>query len=259
MSILVVDRADAVATLTLNRPDSRNALNVDLLVALREAFAALSSEQKVRAVILTGARPAFCAGADVKEWAAEKTSSTPTRDWVAEAIHMMQSVRDCPKPVIASIDGACVGAGLDLALCADFRLASERSKFICSYTHLAYPPDAGGTWLLPRIVGLQAARHFIYTGETWLGPRAAEHGLIDQSLPEEQLSGAVAVFADQLAHGPTRAIAEAKRLLTTSFSNTFAEQLALEQAAGKRCAATSDHAEALAAAGARRRAEFLGL
>ena len=258
MSNLIVERRGAVATVTLNRPESRNALNVALLLELRACFESLDRESGVRAIVLAGAGPGFCAGADVKEWAAEKTDPAPVHDWVSEAIAMMRTVRNCTRPVIARIDGACVGAGLDLALCCDFRYASDSAKFMCSYTHLGYSPDAGGTWLLPRILRLQTARRFIYTGELWLGTRAATEGLVDVALPVEALDGAVAEFADQLASGPTRAIAESKYLLATTYQNDFDTQLALEQAAGLRCAATRDHQEALAAANERRAPTFQG-
>jgi 2-(1,2-epoxy-1,2-dihydrophenyl)acetyl-CoA isomerase len=258
MSILNLERSGTVATVTLNRPDSRNALNVALLLELRACFESLDRDAGVRAIVLTGAGPAFCAGADVKEWAAESTREAPAQDWVAEAMWMMRAVRNCSRPVIARIDGACVGAGLDLALCCDFRYASERAKFMCSYTHLGYSPDAGGTWLLPRILRLQTARRFIYTGELWLGARAAAEGLVDAALTVEALDSAVAEFAEQLAAGPTRALAESKRLLATTFQNDFDTQLALEQAAGLRCAATHDHQEALAAANERRAPTFQG-
>jgi 2-(1,2-epoxy-1,2-dihydrophenyl)acetyl-CoA isomerase len=258
MSILLVERRAAVAIVTLNRPESRNALNVALLVALRAAFESLGADSSVRAIVLAGSGAGFCAGADVKEWADETHREEPASDWVAEAMSMMKAVRDCPRPVIARIDGACVGAGLDLALCCDFRYASERAKFTCSYTHVGYSPDAGGTWLLPRVLGLQTARRFIYTGELWLGTRAKDEGLVDAALPIEELDAAVTEFADALATGPTIAIAESKRLLATTFENPFAVQLALEQAAGLRCAATSDHQESLAAANEKRRPVFMG-
>ncbi len=258
MSILKLERRGPVATVILNRPESRNALNVALLLELRACFESLDREPDVRAIVLAGAGPGFCAGADVKEWAAEKEQGAPAHDWVAEAIAMMRIVRNCTRPVIARIDGACVGAGLDLALCCDFRYASDRAKFICSYTHLGYNPDAGGTWLLPRVLRLQTARRFIYTGELWLGSRAAAEGLVDVALPAEGLDAAVEEFVGQLASGPTRAIAESKRLLAATYQNDFETQLALEQAAGLRCAATADHQEALAAANERRAPTFRG-
>ena len=123
----------------------------------------------------TGRGGAFSAGADVKEWAEKKRRATipiPSNDWVEEAVQLVQDVPRCPKPTIAMIDGAAVGAGLDMALACDFRYRFDRAKFICAYTRVGYSPDCGGSWLLPRLIGVEAAKRFVFTGDTWDATKA---------------------------------------------------------------------------------------
>jgi 2-(1,2-epoxy-1,2-dihydrophenyl)acetyl-CoA isomerase len=248
----------AVRVIAINRPERRNALDFASLVALRAAFAAARLDPAVRAVVLTGRGGAFSAGADVREWAEGKASGAAGHDWVGEAIQLMPEVFGCPKPTVAMIDGAAVGAGLDLALCCDFRFASERAKFICSYTKVGYPPDAGSSWLLPRLIGIERAKRFVYTGELWTAEVALANGLVGELHKSAELEAATLAFARRLASGPTVAQGLAKGLLDGAGSRSFAEQLAEEQKAGRLCRDTLDHQEGLKAANGRREPVFVG-
>jgi 2-(1,2-epoxy-1,2-dihydrophenyl)acetyl-CoA isomerase len=163
-----------------------------------------------------------------------------------------------PKPTVAMIDGAAVGAGLDMALACDFRYASDRSKFVCSYTNVGYNPDCGGTWLMPRVIGLEAAKLFAFTGEMWPAAKALEYRLVTYVSPADTLQDDTFAFAERLASGPTVAIAQAKKLLNTSNTRSLSDQQLEEVAAGKICALTKDHAEGLAAANERRAPRFVG-
>jgi 2-(1,2-epoxy-1,2-dihydrophenyl)acetyl-CoA isomerase len=250
----------ALRILTLDRPAQRNALNLPLLKALRAALAQAAAAPGVRALILTGTGKAFSSGADIAEWAEAEASGRLEEYGWTEACHaLVAELFDFVKPTIALLNGAAVGAGLDLALACDFRYASDTARFSCAYTRMAYPPDAGGTWLLPRLVGLEAAKRFVYTGEFWSAAEAKARGLVSETLPAEELNAAAIEFARRLAAGPTMALAEAKRLMQSANAREFKAQLAAEHAAGKRCAESADAKEALAAAVARREPVFRGI
>ncbi len=249
----------ALRILTLDRPDQRNALNLPLLKALRAALAGAASEPAVRALILTGAGKGFCAGADIAEWAeAEASGRLESYGWTDESHALVAELFDFPKPTVALLNGAAVGAGLDLALACDFRFAGVGARFSCAYTRMAYPPDAGGSWLLPRLIGLAAAKRFVYTGEFWSAAEAKVAGLVSEIHPAESLRAATIDFALKLAAGPTVAIGEAKRLMQSAAMRDLPAQLAAEHAAGLRCGRTNDAHEALAAAVARREPVFRG-
>jgi len=250
---------DGVRTITLNRPERRNALNVALLEALRAALDGAATDASVRSVVLAGAGKGFCAGADVSEWseAVEGADDTGLR-WEQNAHALVQELHDLPKPTVAVLQGAAVGAGLDLACACDFRVASEDAVFFCAYTWVGYNPDAGGTWLYPRLLGLEAAKRFVYTGERWDAATAHTRGLVSEVVSGDELAAAGARLAAELATGPSVAIGLAKGLLQTSSTRTLGEQLEAEKAAGKICAETEDHKEALAAFGEKRSPVFRG-
>ncbi len=255
---LVAD-ADGVRTITLNRPERRNALNVALLVALRAALAAAAADGSVRSVVLAGAGKGFCAGADVSEWSdAVEGDSDVGLQWERNAHALVQEVHDLPKPTVAVLNGAAVGAGLDLACACDFRVAADDAVFFCAYTWVGYNPDAGGTWLYPRLMGLEAAKRFVYTGERWDAATAKGHGLVSEVVPRDDLAVAGARLAAELATGPSVAIGLAKGLLQTASTRTLAEQLQAEKEAGLVCAQTDDHHEALAAFAEKRSPVFRG-
>ncbi len=256
-----VERSDVgpVRTLTLNRPEARNALNLALLRALRAELSAAVEAPAVRCLVLTGAGKGFCAGADVKEWAeAGPEAEAGLSPWVGEAHALVVELAESPLPTVAVLNGAAVGAGLDLALACDFRVAADDARFACAYTWMAYPPDVGGTWLLPRLVGLEQAKRFVYTGEFWDAQTALARGLVSEVVPRERLLEAGAELATMLASGPTVAIGHAKRLLGSSDRRTLAEQLREEALAGEACSRTGDHKEALAAVVEKREPRFAG-
>jgi 2-(1,2-epoxy-1,2-dihydrophenyl)acetyl-CoA isomerase len=257
VDVLLRNDDRAVRTLTLNRPDARNALDLGLLTALRAGVAAAVDDASVRCLVLTGAGKAFCAGADVKAWA-EQGPQDEDDPWVAEAHGLATELAAAQLPTLALLNGAAVGAGLDLALACDFRIAADTARFACAYTWLAYPPDVGGTWLLPRLVGVEQAKRFVYTGEFWDAPTALRHGLVGEVVPLDALAERGAGFARELASGPTVAIGHAKRLIDSGHARTLAEQLEAERAAGEACALTEDHREGLAAAAERREPVFRG-
>jgi 2-(1,2-epoxy-1,2-dihydrophenyl)acetyl-CoA isomerase len=256
---LVAD-ADGVRTITLNRPDRRNALNTPLLEALRAALDGAAADPAVRTVVLAGAGKGFCSGADVSDWAdaVEAGGDDVGVVWERNAHALVQELHDLPKPTVAVLNGAAVGAGLDLACACDFRVAADDAVFFCAYTWVGYNPDAGGTWLYPRLMGLEAAKRFVYTGERWDAATAKRHGLVSEVVPRDDLAAAGARLAAELASGPSVAVGLAKGLLQTASTRSLAEQLQAEKAAGLVCAETDDHREALAAFTEKRSPVFRG-
>jgi 2-(1,2-epoxy-1,2-dihydrophenyl)acetyl-CoA isomerase len=255
--LLEIVNDGAVRTLALNRPDARNALSLALLKALRTALKEAVADN-VRCLVLTGRGKAFCAGADVMEWSDEKVHGAADYDWVPQSHALIQELAAFPAPSIALLNGAAVGGGLDLALACDFRFAAESAKFICAYTKVGYSPDCGGTWLLPRLIGIEAAKRFAYTGETWLAPEALRRGLITEMHGADKLESTTYEFARWLASGPTVAQRHTKRLMDSAETRTLAEQLEEERVAGQACAVSEDHKEGLAAAVERREPKFVG-
>jgi 2-(1,2-epoxy-1,2-dihydrophenyl)acetyl-CoA isomerase len=258
MSTIDIADDDAVRTIAINRPERRNALNFNTLVLMREAIASARASTALRALVITGRGGAFSSGADVREWAEQKATGERAGDWVGEAIQLIQDVYDFPKPTIAMIDGAATGAGLDLALACDFRFASDRGRFICSYTRIGYSPDAGSSWFLPRLIGLERAKRFVYSGEAWTADAALANGLVTEVHAQAALPEATMAFARRLAAGPTVAIGQAKALLDNAHRRSLPEALREEQKSGKICAATEDHHEGLAAVNEKREPRFVG-
>lgn len=258
--IVETENRNGVRLIALNRPDVRNAINIPMLLALRKAVRAAGEDAAVRALVITGRGGAFSGGADVKEWTDKEAGIDPfpDHDWAEEAVKLVHDIHALPKPTIAMIDGPAVGGGLDMALACDFRIASERARFICAYTRLAYPPDCGGSWLMPRLMGIEAAKMFAYTGDAWDARTALENKLVTRVVAEAELERETWALAEKLAAGPTVAIGYAKSLIDTHASRGLAEQQLEEVRLGKLCARTDDHREALAAAGERRKPSFTG-
>ena len=245
-------------TITLDRPDVRNALNLALLRSLRAALRD-AQDRTVRCLVITGNGKSFSAGADIAEWStSDDGDDGEVPPWMTECHGLIAELAEFSKPTIAWLNGAAVGAGLDLALACDFRFAADTAKFQCAYTRMGYSPDAGGTWLLPRLIGLDQAKRFVYTGEAWSAAEAQARGLITEMHAADRLAEAVRDFAAKLAAGPTVAMAQAKRLMQTAAARPLRDQLAEELAAGQICAASDDAKEAMAAAVERRAPLFRG-
>jgi enoyl-CoA hydratase/carnithine racemase len=259
---VTIDLDGGVLTATLNRPQRLNALDLTTLNELDRMIARARADAAVRAVVLTGAGRAFCAGADVKEWAQEARDpgapAEPGDDWVTTAHRVIATLYRLPKPVIAAVNGVAVGAGLDLALAADFRIASDTARFGSVYITLGIPPDAGASYLLPRIVGVPKAKELIYTGRIIDAAEADRIGMLTQLVPAAELMTAARSWADRLAQGPTIAIGMAKENIHEHWTSSIEAALRNEQRAGQICTATSDHREGLAAVNAKRTPEFAG-
>lgn len=248
-----------VAWITLNRPAQRNALDIPCLKALHRLLETCNSDPSVRAVVLTGSGRSFCAGADLAEWAeAEARGALESYGWTETAHALMTRLHSLDKPTIAAINGTAVGAGMDLSLCCDLRVAAQSARFKAGYTSMAYSPDAGASWHLPRLIGSEQAKRLLFLDELWSADRALAAGLVGEVCADEQLIGNVGELAARLAAGPTFAFAQTKKLLREGAERSLAQQLEAELAAGLLCGRSADGAEALRAATEKRPPGFQG-
>src|SRR3954469_21522641 len=209
---LLVETKDGVATLTLNRPDKLNAFNRELSGELVFALAALEKDDRVRAILLTGAGRAFCAGQDLAE-AIPKGEEQPDLGAIVKAVYtpVIRAIRTIEKPVVAAVNGIAAGAGAQLALLCDLVVASPAASFVWSFTKIGVIPDTGGTFLLPRIVGLQRAAALTMLHDKLTAEQAREWGLIYKVAAPGQLNAEAMEIVKRLAQMPTRAIGLTKR------------------------------------------------
>ncbi|MCI0151861.1 enoyl-CoA hydratase/isomerase family protein [Paraburkholderia sediminicola] len=243
-----VEQRNGVRTIRLDRPAKRNSLARPHLDVLRELLVSYAKDPSVRCLVITGTGKAFCAGADVDEWAqAEARGELDTYGWTDKAHALVQALAAFPRPTVAAINGSAVGAGTDIGFACDFRIASASASLRCGYTGMGYSPDMGGTWFLPRIARPDVAKRFIFLNERWSAQDACAAGLVSEVIEDSAFQEHVGRFADRLASGPSVAFDHAKALLAGSMSATLAEQLEREMAAGVACGHSEDGQEALRA------------
>jgi 2-(1,2-epoxy-1,2-dihydrophenyl)acetyl-CoA isomerase len=250
-----VEAADGVATVTLNRPDSLNALNADMRRELLAAFKSLGRDDQVRAVIVTGQGRGFCSGADLRGGSGERQFR---RVLEREYNPLIRAIRDLPKPVIAAVNGVAAGAGVSLALACDLVYAAEDARFIQAFVKIGLAPDSGSTRTLVRAMGRHRASHLIFSGEPLPAAEAQAAGLLNEVLPAGELMATARQAAVRLAAAPTRAIGYAKRLINAAEDAGLADSLALEAGLQELAGRTQDHAEGLAAFAEKREPRFVG-
>ena len=256
---LQVRHEHGVAWIHLNRPEQRNALDIPTLKALTKLLEDLEADQAVRVIVLTGTGRSFCAGADLAEWAAaEARGELETYGWTQTAHILMVTLHGLKKPTIAAVNGSAVGGGMDLSLCCDFRIAARSARFKAGYTSMGYSPDAGASWHLPRLIGMENAKMFVFLDEPWSAEQAYTAGMVGQLVADEELLSVTADFANRLASGPTLAHSLTKQLMHDSAQRSLVQQLSAEQDAGLICGRSEDGAEALRAVVEKRSPNFIG-
>jgi 2-(1,2-epoxy-1,2-dihydrophenyl)acetyl-CoA isomerase len=247
---LLVDRADAVVTVTLNRPDSLNSLNVELKEALRETLASLETDRSCRAVVLANVGRAFCVGQDLREHLESLESNSPDPLTTVQKHYnpIASRLANLGKPVVAAVRGVAAGAGAGLAFLADFRIGGPSTKFLMAFANVGLASDTGISWSLPRLVGHAKAVELLMLAEPVPADEALRLGLLTRLVDDdEQVLAAAQELAARLAAGPTVAYGAIKRQLSIGTSGTLAEALAAEAEAQAACGRTADHRNATAA------------
>jgi 2-(1,2-epoxy-1,2-dihydrophenyl)acetyl-CoA isomerase len=257
-STLALDRAGAIATITLNRPEARNALDMPMRQELVAVLDEIEADAAARVVILTGAGGHFCAGGDVKSMREHRHSAAEGRARVELLNRMVRRLVDFPRPTLAMVDGFAVGAGCNLALCCDLIVASERARFGELFWKIGLVPDGGGTWLLPRVVGMARAKELVFTADVIDAGQALEIGLVNRVVPAAELVATTRALAERIAAGPPAVLGMAKHMLNRAAASDLASALDLEAFSQALAISSEDHQEGLRAFFEKRAPRFTG-
>lgn len=257
MTTVLLEKNDGVATITLNRPDVFNSFNGELAAEVKEALNDCNEDETVRAIVLTGAGKAFCAGQDLQEIVGENAPSLSVI--LSERLNpLVELIRAIEKPIIAAVNGVAAGAGANIALICDVTIAKESTSFIQAFSKIGLIPDSGGTYFLPRLIGPQRAMALMMTGDKLPAAEAEKMGLIYKAVPDASFYEEVESFAQKIAKMPTKALGLTKRAMNYSFENTLERQLAIEDNLQSEASLTEDFAEGVAAFVEKRRPVFKG-
>jgi 2-(1,2-epoxy-1,2-dihydrophenyl)acetyl-CoA isomerase len=248
---LIETFADGVATLTMNRPEARNALTGEMQAALAEAINRVAHDPAVRAVVLTGAGGAFCAGGDVKGFAADTSrgasgggggfSLEQRTHGLRTSMDVVRILHEMPKPTLAVIPGPAAGAGLSLALACDLRIAANEAKLTTAFSKVGLAGDYGGSYFLTHLVGAAKTRELYFTADVITGAEALALGIVNKAVPADELAQVAGEYARYLAGLPTLAIGYMKRNLNTAEHATLSEVLDVEALHMVRTMMTDDH------------------
>ncbi len=252
---------ETVCLITLNRPDSLNALNVEVATELQSAIRS-ALENHARAIVLTGAGRAFSAGGDLREMQAIANREGRIEAFFDEPLRVLNEtvllIREAPVPIIAAVNGVASGGGCSLALACDLVIAGETSRFNQAFVKIGLTPDCGATFILPRLVGWRRAAELMFTGEMITSAQAQQMGMINSVVPDAELIQQAMSLAGRLASAPTAAIARIKRLLEASVKSDCGSQLDLEREAQLESGKTKDFIEGVSAFLEKRPPRFVG-
>lgn len=252
---LTFDLTDGLAVITLNRADKMNALTSQMRAEIEHAFT--QAGKLARCVVVTGAGRAFCSGQDLGDsnGGASMDLERTLRD---EYAPMLRAISNCPVPTITAVNGAAAGAGANLALAADIVIATESAYFLQAFTRIGLIPDAGGTYTLPRQMGMAKAMGAALFADKISARQADSWGMIWEAVPDAEFDGHWRAKAAQLASGPTMAYASTKKAIRESWDNSFEDQLALEAREQGKCGQSRDFKEGVIAFLQKRIAKFEG-
>jgi 2-(1,2-epoxy-1,2-dihydrophenyl)acetyl-CoA isomerase len=257
MEAVLYEVKNAVAIVTLNRPERLNALEVSIHAGLRAAFEKIEADTEIRAVLLTGAGRGFCAGADLMQ-----SLSSGEHDLGASIDKdynpLVRRMRALPKPIIAAVNGVAAGAGMNLALAGDIIIASKSANFTQAFIRIGLMPDAGGTYFLPRLIGDARARAMAMLGETITADQALEYGLVYKLFDDANFAEDALALATSLAAKPAEALAAMKTAFNQAATNSLDAQLDLERDLQRQLGHTPDFAEGVKAFIEKRPANFTG-
>lgn len=256
---LIVETRDHVTTITLNRPERYNAVNLQLAQELMEAVLGCDEDPEVRMLVITGTGRAFSGGGDVKEFGERLETASRYLKELTTLLHTAIS-RICrmPKPVLAAVNGVAAGGGMSLALACDLVVAAESARFTMAYAGIGATPDGSSSYFLPRLVGLKRALELVYTNRTLTAREAEAWGLVNKVVPDPDFKAAVDELAEELAQGPTLAFGRAKRLLHLGSLESLETQMEHESQLIALSGRTEDFREGVRAFLEKRKASFRG-
>lgn len=252
---ITLDITDGVAVLTLNRPDKMNSLTTQMRAEI--AFAMRDAAKTARVIVLTGEGRAFCTGQDLGD-RGDATKVDLERTLRDEYAPMLEAIYDCPVPTIAAVNGPAAGAGANLALCADVVIATESAYFLQAFTRIGLIPDAGGTWFMPRQMGMAKAMGAALFADKITARQADDWGMIWEAVADDGFDAHWRKRAAQLANGPTQAYAAVKQAIRGSFENNLQDQLATEAHLQGKCGKSRDFQEGVVSFMEKRPAVFEG-
>lgn len=259
-STLLFEVREHVAHMTLNRPEAANGINLEMASEIRHAARRCATDPEIRAVLLSGAGKMFCAGGDLKAFAAQPERELP--GFLEQVtLHLHQAISHFARmnaPVVAAVHGSAAGGGFSLACACDFPFAAESARFTMAYTRAGLTPDGSSTYFLPRIIGYRRTLELAITNRVLSAREAAEMGLVTRVVPDADLIAEATKFATQLATGPTAAYGGVKRLLIDSFTNTLEAQMSLEGEYISSMGQTADGRKGIASFLAKRPPKFSG-
>ena len=260
LETIEVDVTDGVATITLNRPDKRNAINMQLHQDLAAALRHVQRDRSVRALLITGRGAGFCAGQDLTEFMMAKADATFRVDEHVRSTfnRTIMTLRGMEIPVIAAVNGVAAGAGWSLALAADIRFASEDASFTQAFSKIGLVPDTGSTWFLPELIGTSRTLELAFTGDRIDATRALDWGLVNFVVPADELLDRAREYATRLAAMPTLALGITKRAVYRATTTTLEDALEYEAQVQQRAAQSDDHVEGVTAFLEKREPAFTG-
>ena len=251
--------ADGVATITLNRPDAANAIDLALARELMQVAIRCDEDPSVRAVLLTGAGKMFCAGGDLKSFAAQGDRLPSLLKEITTNLHAATSrFARMVAPLVVAVNGTAAGAGFSIAISGDLVVMAESAKLTMAYTAAGLSPDGSSTWFLPRLVGMRRAQELMLTNRRLTAAEALDWGLVNQVVPDAELAATAGALAKQLAAGATRAFGEVKKLLASAFNESLETQMELEARGIAAMAGGADGREGIEAFQAKRAPKFSG-
>lgn len=254
---LKINQLEGVLTLTLHRPKAFNSFNREMSLALIAALREASDNDSVRAIVLTGEGKAFCAGQDLKEVTEDNGISF---EMILKEHYnsIITAIRENKKPIIAAVNGVAAGAGANISFSCDFTIAKQSTKFTQAFSKIGLVPDSGGTFFLPRLVGLQRANALMMLSDSITAQEAVDMGLIYQAVADEEFNQTVQKLAYRLSKMPTRALGMTKELINAGMQNDYQTQLALEGEYQIIASETADYKEGVQAFLEKRKPTFTG-
>ncbi len=244
MSAILFEIKNTVAYITLNRPEKFNSFNREMALLMQAKLDEAASLHEVRAVYITGAGKAFCAGQDISELVGDE--KLEIQQILSEHYNpIVKRIRNMPKPVVAAVNGVAAGAGANMALCCDVVVAAASASFIQAFSKIGLIPDSGGTFTLPRLVGWEKASALMMTGDKVAAADAEKMGMIYKVFADETFEEESKKIVQTLAQMPTKGLAYTKNILNQSFVSTWEEQLSIEDKYQQKAADTEDYAEGI--------------